>query len=50
MGGMSGILITYICTGLARLYQYIGGYTNLYIASTMCFMLLDGATIFGETI
>ena len=31
-------------------FQYIGGYKNVPIASTLCFLLLDGAAIFRETI
>ena len=34
---------------ISRLFQYIGGYKNVYIAPTLCFMLLDGAAIFWET-
>mgnify|MGYP001364801122 CR=1 FL=1 len=34
---------------ILRLVQYIGGYKNVYIAPTQCFMLLDGAAIFRET-
>ena len=34
---------------ISRLFQYIGGYKNEYIAPTLCFMLLDGAAIFRET-
>ena len=33
----------------SRLFQYTGGYKNVYIAPTLCFMLLDGAVIFRET-
>ena len=34
---------------MSRLFQYIGGYKKLFIAPTLCFMLLDGAAIFNET-
>ena len=33
---------------VSRVFQYIGGYKNVYIAPTLCFMLLDGAAIFRE--
>ena len=34
---------------ISRLFQYTGGYKNLDIAPTLCFMLLDRAAIFRET-
>ena len=38
-----------IIFNISRLFKYNGGCNNLYIAPTLCFMLLDGTAIFRET-